>query len=212
MSRLLMVICLVSFPNALWGGQILSVTISDPTVFASFNGAANSKVDIQYEFLIDANDVLLGQGVLNGDLWTGLNYTVSSNALGLNRVAATNQLDFELNPDKLIGSSNDGFMLYTSGAGASSGVSGFGGVLNAWDRSSPLQVTGGSGPTSVGFGGFQTSLVNGDTLGASIFNFFDTTVAITTPAVPEPSSLLLAAGLAGLGLCQRKKRPAMSRE
>ena len=203
MRRLLFALLISLVPTALHA-QILDVLISDPTVFVNIDNSGPMEVDLQYQFQIDSSFVLVGQGVNGGDLFSNLSYTVSSNDLGLNGVAATNLLDLELNPSVSLGATNDGFFLFNSGAGSFDGISGFGGVLNAFDGQSALLVTGGSGAVSTGFGGLQTSLANGSLIAGSIFNFNDTTVSITV--VPEPSSLALLVGLAGTCLCRRKRR------
>ena len=204
MRRLLFALLFPLAPITLHAQVLLDVVISDPTVFVNLDNSEPSQVDLEFTFQIDSSTALVGQGPNNGDLFSGLNYTVSSTALGLSGVAATNLLDFELNPDQPIGSTNDGFLLFNTGANSVNGVSGFGGVLNAFDGQSSLVVTGGSGPTTGGSGGLQTSLVNGSLISGSIFNFNDTTVSFTV--VPEPSSLILLAGLTGTCLCVRKRR------
>ena len=204
MRRLVFALFILLVPCALHA-QTLDVVISDPTVFVDFDNSGPAEVDLEFLFQIDFSAALVGQGPNNGDLFSNLSYTVTSNILGLNGVAATNLLDFELNPDQPIGSTNDGFLLFNSGTTSVNGVSGFGGVLNAFDGQSSLLVTGGSGPTTSGTGGLQTSLVNGSLIGGSIFNFNDTTVSFTA-AVPEPSSLVLLTGLASTWLCRRKRR------
>jgi len=204
MRRLLFALLISLTPYTLHA-QILDVVISDPTVFVNFDNGGPMEVDLEFLFQINSNAVLVGQGPNGGDLFSNLSYTVSSNDLGLSGVAATNLLDFELNPNQPFGATNDGFLLFTSGTTSVDGISGFGGVLNAFDLQSSLLITGGSGPTTSGTGGLQTNLANGSLIGGSIFNFNDTTVSFTV-AVPEPSSLVLLIGLAGTCLCRRKRR------
>ena len=93
MRRLVFALFILLVPCALHA-QTLDVVISDPTVFVDFDNSGPTEVDLEFLFQIDSSAVLVGQGPNNGDLFSNLSYTVTSNILGLNGVAATNLLDF----------------------------------------------------------------------------------------------------------------------
>jgi len=204
--RCLLFTFLISLAPLTLNAQTLDVLISDPTVFVDFDNSGPMLVDLEFLFQIESDAALVGQGPLGGDLFSNVSYTVSSNVLGLNGIASANLLDFELNPTA--SSSNDGFVLYTSGTNFLNGVTGFGGALNAFDGQAPFIVTGGSAFSQSSFGGLQTSLANGSLIDGSMFGFGffgDTTISFTD-AVPEPSSICLLTWFAGASLCRRKRQ------
>lgn len=184
--------------------QVFDVSISQEELFTSVNGAPSSDVDLMFNFSFDFADVLPDQGQRGGDLFAGLNYTVTSNDLGLNNVEATNLLDFVLNSE--IGGAPDVFVLFNPDSGLFAGSGGYGGALSNFDGQSSFVATGGTGLTLGivgGIGGFQTSLPDGTTLGVQFDNSGTTTVSFT--AIPEPSAFVLLMAAVGGVLCSRRK-------